>query len=67
MISSESNEDQSRPQSGDSNNQNSGPQYGGGSVAPMHDRQHYTDIEIVGITCASVKKRAAKAEKTAEE
>ena len=30
-------------------------------------RQHYTEIEIVGITGASEKKRAAKAEKTAEE
>jgi large subunit ribosomal protein L21 len=33
----------------------------------MGHRQHYTEIEIVGITGASEKKRAAKAEKTAEE
>ena len=33
----------------------------------MGHRQHYTEIEIIGITGASDKKRAAKAEKTAEE
>lgn len=41
--SSEDNGDQSRAQPSDSNNQNSGSQYGGGSVAPMHDRPLYTD------------------------
>jgi hypothetical protein len=33
----------------------------------MGHRQHYTEIEITGITGASEKKRAAKAEATAEE
>ena len=33
----------------------------------MGHRQHFTEIEIVGITGASDKKRAAKSEKTAEE
>ena len=33
----------------------------------MGHRQHYTEIEIVGITGASDKKRVAKSEKTAEE
>ncbi len=33
----------------------------------MGHRQHYTEIEIVGITGASDKKHAAKTEKTAEE
>src|SRR5207248_8329679 len=42
--SSEGNGDQqSRQQQSDFSNQNPNPQYGGGPVAPMHDRQQYSD------------------------
>lgn len=42
--SSEGNGDQQSPQHpDDSGIQNSNPQYGGGPVAPMHDRQQYSD------------------------
>ena len=42
--SSEGNGDQQpRQQQSDFSNQNSNPQYGGGPVAPMHDRQQYSD------------------------